>query len=78
MRAAPAAHRALERRFIPAEPHSIPQRREALLDFVEFPGPHSGENMAAVILAMLHELNIAPKLLIVVVFPYLFSVLMDP
>lgn len=39
------------------------ERREALLDFVELPGPHSGENMAAVVLAMLHELNIAPKLL---------------
>lgn len=39
------------------------ERREALLDFVELPGPHSGENMAAVVLAMLHELEIAPKLL---------------
>ncbi len=39
------------------------ERREVLLDFVELPGPHSGENMAAVVLAMLHELDLAPKLL---------------
>jgi hypothetical protein len=51
------------------------ERREVLLDFVELPGPHSGENMAAVVLAMLHELDIAPKLL---TSPVTMPVIMEP
>lgn len=39
------------------------EKREALLDFVELAGAHSGENMAATVLSMLHELEIGHKLL---------------
>ena len=39
------------------------EKREALLDFVELAGAHSGENKAATVLSMLHELEIGPELL---------------
>ena len=39
------------------------EKREALLDFVELVGPHSGENMAFAVMNLLQELDIAPKLL---------------
>ncbi|KAJ5737452.1 uncharacterized protein N7483_002577 [Penicillium malachiteum] len=38
-------------------------RREKLLESTEIYGPHSGENLAEVVLRMLDELDIAPKLL---------------
>jgi hypothetical protein len=38
-------------------------RREELLEFTEIQGPHSGENLAEIVLTMLDELEIAPKLL---------------
>lgn len=39
------------------------EKREELLEFTEINGPHSGENLAEVVLKMLDELDIAPKLL---------------
>ncbi len=39
------------------------ERREELLEFTELYGPHSGENMADILLITLQELEIAPKLL---------------
>jgi len=39
------------------------EKREELLEFTELHGPHSGENMADILLTMLEELEIAPKLL---------------
>ncbi|KAI2883810.1 transcriptional regulator family: Zinc finger, BED-type predicted [Aspergillus niger] len=38
-------------------------KRDELLEFTEINGPHSGENLADVVLNMLDELDIAPKLL---------------
>jgi hypothetical protein len=38
-------------------------RREALLEFAELRGAHSGENMAEVVHSLLQELEVAPKLL---------------
>ena len=38
-------------------------KREELLEFTEIHGPHSRENLAGVVLKMLDELDIAPKLL---------------
>lgn len=40
-------------------------KRDELLEFAEINGPHSGENLADVVLKMLDELDIAPKLLII-------------
>lgn len=39
------------------------EKRDELLEFAEINGPHSGENLAEVVLKMLDELDIAPKLL---------------
>jgi hypothetical protein len=39
------------------------EKRDELLDFTEINGPHSGENLAEVVLKMLVELDIAPRLL---------------
>lgn len=39
------------------------ENSEELLEFIEIHGPHSGENMAEVLLTTLEELQIAPKLL---------------
>lgn len=39
------------------------EKRDELLEFTEINGPHSGENLAEVVLKMLAELDIAPKLL---------------
>jgi hypothetical protein len=39
------------------------EKREKLLEFTKIRGPHSGENLAETLLVMLHELEIAPKLL---------------
>jgi hypothetical protein len=39
------------------------EKRDELLEFTEINGPHSGENLAEVVLKMLDELDIAPKLL---------------
>jgi len=39
------------------------EKREVLLDFMEIQGAHSGENLADSLLTMIHELDIAPKLL---------------
>jgi len=39
------------------------EKREELLEFTELHGPHSGENMAHILLTMLEELEIVPKLL---------------
>ncbi|KAI2859077.1 hypothetical protein CBS76997_11410 [Aspergillus niger] len=41
------------------------EKRDELLEFTEIDGPHSGENLAEVVLRMLDELDIAPKLLTV-------------
>ena len=38
-------------------------KREELLELIEIQGPHSGENLAEIVLAMLDELEIASKLL---------------
>jgi hypothetical protein len=38
-------------------------KREVVLDFMEIQGAHSGENLADSLLTMIHELDIAPKLL---------------
>jgi hypothetical protein len=39
------------------------EKRELILDFVEIQGAHSGENLADSLLNMVHELEIALKLL---------------
>jgi hypothetical protein len=39
------------------------EKRDELLEFTEINGPHSGENLAEVVLKMLAELDIVPKLL---------------
>jgi len=39
------------------------EKKEKLLEFTEIEGPHSGENLAEVLVAMLEELGIAQKLL---------------
>lgn len=39
------------------------EKREELLEFTDINGPHSGENLAEIVLKMLEELDIAPKLL---------------
>ena len=39
------------------------EKRDVLLDFAEIQGPHSGQNLADCLLPMIHELEIAPKLL---------------
>jgi hypothetical protein len=39
--------------------------QERTLEFTELYGPHSGENLAAVVRAMLLELNLEDKLLII-------------
>ncbi|KAJ6003904.1 hypothetical protein N7540_013186 [Penicillium herquei] len=39
------------------------EKRDELLEFTKINGPHSGENLAEVVLKILDELDIAPKLL---------------
>ncbi|OXV08998.1 hypothetical protein Egran_03239, partial [Elaphomyces granulatus] len=39
------------------------EKKEALLEFTEIHGPHSGESMTEILLAMLEDFRIAPKLL---------------
>lgn len=39
------------------------EKREALLEFMELVGPHSGENMTFAVVNLLQELDIAPKIL---------------
>ncbi|KAJ5195546.1 uncharacterized protein N7498_008984 [Penicillium cinerascens] len=42
------------------------EKRDELLEFTEINGPHSRENLAEVVLKMLAELDIAPKLLTII------------
>ncbi|KAJ5981346.1 hypothetical protein N7522_013767 [Penicillium canescens] len=39
------------------------EKREELLEFTDICGPHSGENLAEIVIRMLEELDVAPKLL---------------
>ncbi|KAJ9480587.1 hypothetical protein PENNAL_c0164G05839 [Penicillium nalgiovense] len=39
------------------------EKREELLEFTDICGPHSGENLAEIVMKMLEELDVAPKLL---------------
>jgi hypothetical protein len=39
------------------------EEREELLEFTDICGPHSGENLAEIVMRMLEELDVAPKLL---------------
>jgi hAT family protein len=39
------------------------EKREELLEFTDIYGPHSGENLAEIVMKMVEELDVAPKLL---------------